>query len=1071
MGFLDYIYKRIKSYYLIHNIYEMSLKKLRTTLIMLIAVISALPLFAQVTTSSITGSVTDNNGEILIGATVIVTHQPTGTVQGTTTREDGRYTLPNLRVGGPYVIEASYVGFETQKFENISLQLAQKFNVDFELSSTAIELGGVVVTAKLDPILNSERTGAETNIGREAIQKLPSISRSAQDYYRLTPSSDGNSFGGRNNKMNNFTLDGSIFNNPFGLDAATPGSQTSAQPVSLDAIEQIQVNIAPYDVTQAGFTGAAVNAVTKSGTNDFKGTVFGFFRNEKMTGSKVAKEDIFVPSLQHMQTGFAIGGPLIKNKLFFFLNMEVERREDLGSNFLANRGTDGAQISRVTATDLEAVSNALFNKYGYETGGYEEFTHRSNNQKGIFKLDWNINSNHTLTATYNFLDALKDKPGHPNAITPRGPNATTLQFKNSGYTINNVLHSGIVELKSIFGNKFSNNLQAGMTSFRDSRSPLSVPFPVMNIFKNGSPYIIAGHEPFSINNRLSQDVTQITNNFNMYLTNHTVTIGASFEKFQFDNSFNLDFYGGTFAPLPGSESVATFIDEINAGTFDDMVTGAQATFDANGGDDGELGKGWALAETNIGQFAVYLQDEWQVNDKFKLTYGVRMDMPLYFDTKTKIEENIDTLRNCCYFPFIEYFDEDGNEVFFDHTVLPKQTPLFSPRFGFNYDLKGDNSMMLRGGSGLFTGRFPFVWVGNQVANPNFYFYTITHPDFKFPQVWRSNLGLDTKIGEAWTASFDVIYTNDIHAMMVRNYGLNKPSGKLSGVDNRPIYTAEDRNSFANDAFVFTNTDIGESFNVSVQLQRSWASGLFTSIAYSYLDSKDASSIPAEISSDAYARNPAFGNVNQAVLAHSLYGNRQRVVGSAYKRYAYGNMATSWAVFFEYAQGGRFSYTYGGDINGDGSPLNDLIYIPTDGEIAQMAFNPADGSVTEQAAALQSYIAQDDYLSENRGEYAGKYDVLSPWYSTWDFRLLQDYNFSVGERTNTIQLSVDVLNIGNLINSKWGVRQFPTNSQPIGVSTVDGNPTYSFDTGLENTFTNDPSLLSRWQLQVGLRYIF
>lgn len=1050
----------------------MSLKNLHTLLVVLFIMASTTLSFAQVTTSSITGIVTDDSGEVLIGTTVVATHTPSGTVYGTTTRDDGRFTLPNLRVGGPYTVEASYVGFENQKFEDIRLQLAQKLNIEFVLKSAAVELGGVVITGKLDPILNSERTGAETNIDRQTIERLPTISRAAKDYYRLTPSADGNSFGGRNNKMNNFTLDGSIFNNPFGLDAATPGSQSDAQPVSLDAIEQVQVNIAPYDVTQAGFTGAAVNAVTKSGTNEFTGTVFGFFRNDGMTGSKISGEDIFVPDLQHFQTGFAFGGPLIKNKLFFFVNAELERREDLGSNWLANRGTDGAQISRVLASDLELVSEALFNQYGYETGLYEGFTHRTDNQKGIFKLDWNINSNHTLTATYNFLDATKDKPAHPNAITPRGPDAVTLQFQNSGYAIKNVLHSGIVELKSIFGNRFSNNLQAGITSFRDSRDPFSTPFPVMNIFKAGNPYIIAGHEPFSIHNRLNQDVTQITDNFNMYLNNHTITIGTSFEKFEFDNSFNLDFYGGTFAPLTGSESVETFVDAIYAGEFDELVASAQATFDGNGGDEGVNGEGWALAETNIGQWALYVQDEWQVNDRFKLTYGVRMDMPLYFDTKEKIEENIDTTRNCCYFPFIEYFDLEGNEIFFDHTVLPEQKPLFSPRVGFNYDVKGDNSLMLRGGSGLFTGRFPFVWVGNQVANPNFFFYTITHQDFQFPQVWRSNLGMDTRIGNGWLATLDVIYTKDINAMMVRNFGLKPPSGKLNGVDGREIYTAADRNSWGNDAYVFTNTDVGQSFNISLQVQRNWSNGLYTSLGYSFLDSKDASSIPAEISGDAFARNPAIGNVNEAMLAHSLYGHRHRVVGAAAKKFEYGNMATSFALFFEYVKGGRFSYTYQGDLNRDGSPLNDLIYIPTDGEIDQMTFDPNDGDVDKQAQGLKDYIAQDDYLSSNRGEYAGKYDVLSPWYSTWDLRILQDYNFAVGDKVNTIQLSIDLLNVGNLISSNWGVRQFPTNSQPIGVSIDDNNnPTYSFDPDLESTFTDDPSLLSRWQLQVGLRYIF
>ncbi|MEZ4888102.1 MAG: carboxypeptidase regulatory-like domain-containing protein [Chitinophagales bacterium] len=1053
----------------------MHFKKLLFSLIIFV-IFTGLPscLFAQVTTATISGTVLSKSGdEDLVAAAVVATHEPSGTRYGTTTRDNGTFTLPNLRVGGPYTIQATYLGYKTSTYDNVFLTLGQKLTINFELESEDVQLDDIVITASPNSVMSSERTGAETNIGKDQLQKLPTISRSASDFTRLTPSASGNSFGGRNDQFNNFSLDGSIFNNPFGLDAATPGGQTDAQPVSLDAIEQINVSLAPYDVTQAGFTGAAVNAVTKSGTNELKGTVFGFYRNQDMTGSKVSGNDIFVPDLTQLQAGFSLGGALVKDKLFFFANFEIERREDLGSNFIAARpGLGGENVSRVEAADLEAVSNALSSRFGYNTGAYEGFLFDRDNEKGIFKLDWNVSDKHTLTATYNFLNALKQQPAHPSAIGRRGPDATTLQFRNSGYQINNKIQSGILELRSLFSNTVSNKLQVGLTSFRDSRDAFSDPFPVININRDGIRYIVAGHEPFSINNVLDQDVFQISDNLNIYSGDHTFTIGASLEKFSFNNSFNLGAYdagsnvGGTFGP--GFASVEAFVDSVSTGAFDDEVAFAQGIYADN-----EANGTWALAETNVGQLAFYAQDEWQMNSYFTLTYGVRIDQPLYFDTPEKIQEVID--RNCCFIPDLLYSDENGNPITFTHTQLPESSTLFSPRVGFNWDVKGNRSLQVRGGTGLFSGRLPFVWIGNQVANPNFFFYNVTHPDFKFPQVLRSNLGVDKKWENDWILSADVIYTKDVNGMMVRNFGIKPPTGTLQGVDNRAIYQASDRtNDFANNAYVFTNTDLGYSFNATLQLQRNWNNGLYTSIAYNYLDAKDASSIEAEISSDAYDRNPALGNVNQAVLSPSLYGNRHRIVGSAYKQFQYGTdnkWATSFALFFEYVEGGRFSYTYSGDINGDGSGLNDLLYIPTSSELNEMNFAGTDAEQTAQRNAFNAFIEQDDYLSANRGGYMEKYGILSPWYSTWDVRILQDLNFGEGKNKNTIQLSLDILNVGNLISSDWGVRQLPVNTQPVGVSVTDGIPTYGFDTALTNTFTDDFSLNSRWQAQIGLRYIF
>lgn len=482
--------------------------------------------FSQVTTSTIKGVVTDTQGEPLPGANIVALHEPTGSKYGISSRTDGRYTLPNLRIGGPYTITISFVGYQEQKLTDVFLALGQTLDLDVSLLADVTNLNEVVISGESEQFNNS-RSGYASSFSTSQIQKMPTITRSASDIYRLVPSSDGNSFAGRNSQFNNFSLNGTIFNNPFGLDAATPGGQTDAQPISLDAIDQIQVAIAPYDVTQAGFTGASVNTVTKSGANKLFGTVFGFYRNNGLTGSRVDGQDIIVPDLTQFQSGFSIGGPIVKDKAFFFANFELERREDLGSNFLAARGgLTGENVSRVQASDLEAVSTALRNRFQYETGPYENYFHNTNNQKGIVRLDWNVNSNNTLTVIYNFLDAFKEKPAHPSAIGRRGPDVTTLQFFNSGYRINNKIHSGLVEFKSLFGNRFSNKFQAGFTSFRDNRDPFSAPFPVINIDRDGIRYIVAGHEPFSINNVLDQNVYQANNNFDIYAGRHTVTLGA-----------------------------------------------------------------------------------------------------------------------------------------------------------------------------------------------------------------------------------------------------------------------------------------------------------------------------------------------------------------------------------------------------------------------------------------------------------------------------------------------------------------------------------------------------------------
>ena len=1030
--------------------------------------------FSQVTTSTLKGIVKDKEGP-LMGAEVLVIHVPTGTRAGAITQENGRFVLPNLRIGGPYKVEVKFVGYQPVVLENIFLKLGETKNLDIFMKDDNNALKEVVIKVKESAKTDvREKTGPETAIGHKELQALPSISRSAKDFYRLEPSASGNSFAGRNDQYNNFSLNGTVFNNPFGLDAATPGGQSNAQPISLDAIEQIQVSVAPYDVTQSGFTGAAVNAVTKSGTNTLHGTVFGFYRNQDMTGKVNLGNTTLTPDLKQLQGGISVGGPIIKNKLFFFVNGEIDDRTDLGSFYIANApGRTGDNVSRVEKADLDHVHD-LLKSIGYETGPYEGYLHDTYSDKAIFKLDWNAMENLRVSFIYNFLHAYRDLNAHPDALMHRGPDRTVMQFYNSGYRINNNIDSYLTEINWNSKNgKFSNKFRAGYTFFNDFREPKSTPAPVIKIYKDGQPYIVAGHEPFSIHNSLQQTVMQASDILTVSLQDHTLTGGFNFEKFSFNNSFNLFAYGSEVLPQVPPYTMQSFEDAINDGTIAAKIDAAKAA-DAAGN--------WNITKLDVGQLGVFIQDQWQINDYFKIAYGLRVDKPMYFNTLKYVEEKIAEAGADYIMENITWYDENGNPIKYSARNLPSDKLLWAPRFSFNWDVSKDKSIILRGGSGIFTGRLPFVWIGNHVANLGRWFMTPVKKEFKFPQVWRSSFGVDAKLNNGFNTSFDVAYTKDVNAMMVRNYGLKPPSGTLnSSIDARPIYTSNDHAIVSvgdKNLYTFTNTDMGDSFNFSVKLSKKFGKGLYSSLAYNFMLSNDVNSIEAEITNDAFARNPALGNVNKEVLAPSLYGDKHRFIGFTTKTWRYGKdnkWNTTLAAVYELAQGGRFSYTYSGDINGDGSGLNDLIYIPTQDELNQMYFS---GNATEQQAqkdAFEHFINQDEYLSTHRGQYMQRYAILSPWRSKIDLKLTQTYRIKGSYK---VQFNLNVLNLGNMLNSDWGVVKLPTTKQPLGVDVsqdVDGDgnndPVYSFDTNLKNTFYNDYSLRSRWQLQAGLRFIF
>ena len=1021
------------------------------------------------------GIVTDKENDPLPFANIIAIHVPSGVEYGVASQNNGRFTLQNIRIGGPYKITASFVGYQAQTKEDVFLALGQNVRVEFKLSDESVGLSEIVVSSHQDNDLNADRTGAATNISKKEIDALPTISRSTSDYTRLTPQASGGSFGGRNSYYNNFSLDGSIFNNSFGLDVPTPGGQTNAQPVSLDAIDQIQVTLAPYDVRQGGFTGAGINSVTKSGTNTFKGSVYSFIRNESMIGKKVGNLELENPNLSYGLYGFRVGGPILENKLFFFVNAEMERREEPATTLLASKpGSSGANVSNVSASDLDEIQKTLKDVYGYETGAYENYNHKTENEKLLAKIDWNINQDHDFSFRYNYLRSWRDVLPHP-AISAggRGPNLNSLPFENTSYIINNDINSFVSQLTSRFGNNYSNHLTVAYTAFRDYRESKSANFPSIDINKNGLNYASFGLERFSTNNILDQNVFQITDDFSIYMNDHIITVGASMETFGFMNSFNLFYYPGyTFASMDDFRLHTNPNDPTNFNDFNADVANSNT-------------KPYKVAEFSVGQVSLYAQDEWQVNDKLKLTGGIRMDMPTYFD---KPEAN----------PVIEaktFKDEFGNDVKIDVSHLPSATPLLSPRIGFNYDVKGDRSTQLRGGTGVFTGRLRFVWIGNQFSNRTidpFYTFQInaTSENFKWPQVWRTDFAIDQELPWGMIGTLEGIYNKDINAVVHKNYNMDVPTGTLKGADNRAVYQGSESkiNDFTDvgswmdaGAIVLDNTDEGYQYSMTAKLRKNFSPFAFAMVAYTYAQSKDITSSPGEIAADAFQLNPVVGNNNTPKLSYSDWGMDHRFIGAGSWKFVYGgSYATTISLFFETGSGSRFSYTYAGDVNKDGiGQNNDLIYVPANS--SEINLVPTDASDTRSPEEiwnqLNSYIEQDDYLSTRRGDYAERNGSIGEWFSQIDLRILQDFAINIGENTHAFQLSLDVLNVGNMINSDWGVRSFPQNKSPLSLAgyNAQGEPEFAFPTSngkvMTTTFIDNTSIASRWQMQIGLRYLF
>lgn len=1098
--------------------------------------------YAQgVTTAAVAGRITDVNGEPLAGANVVAVHQPSGTQYGAAARADGRYTFPAVRVGGPYAFTVTFVGFRTKTESVGSISLGQSLTLNFELVEETAQLGDIVVTGVTDDLMNADRTGAATQISRETIESLPTVNRSLSDLVRLDPRSTGfNSFAGRNNLYNNISIDGSVFNNVFGL-ASEVGGQTNAKPISFDAVEEVQVATAPYDVRQGQFTGAGISVITKAGTNQFQGTLYTYRRNEGLISGSVAGQDVTNADFSQSTTGFTIGGPIKKNKAFFFVNAELGRRDDPGAAFRANTGGEtGPDVSSVLQSDLDRLSQVLRDEFGYDPGPYQDYSLETYSDNLTARFDVNLSQAHRFNVRFNYLNSYRDVPlSNSGATGGRQNSATRMPFANSNYRINNDVYSVIGQLNSTIGNKYANTFVIGYTALRDSRSSGGGIFPLVDIENGaGSTMTTVGYEKFTANNLLDTDIFQLSNNFTAYLGGHTVTAGVGIESYAFSNGFTPDYYGSYrfrslddfIAHVTAPNPAAAGVPQPSFYTVQYPITEADP---------------W-LANISATQASVYVQDEFEPIDRLKLTVGLRMDMPIYTTDETDLPRN----------EFVEGLTWADGETL-DVSKLPGATPLWSPRLGFNYDVKGDRSLQLRGGTGVFTGKIPFVWLSNQasnngvwslyasitapssatsttpltnanvnggapiVFNPDPFVYrpasgtpptsnlllNVTDPDFKFPQVWRTNLAVDAELPFGVIGTLEGIYTKDLNAVFHRNANFAAQVGTFDGADDRPRFggnTATTRvNTAQSGAIVLDNTDQGYQYFVTAQLRKAFDFGLDGSIAYTYGTAKDLTSSISAIANTSWTGNQVYTSPNDPVLGFASNHQQHRIVGMLSYGLDYLDLAgTKVNLVYVGGSGFNYSYTYAGDMNGDLISGNDLIYVPASQDeisLTTLSASTVGGvrytdtrTVDQIWAQLDEFIEQDPYLSTRRGQYAERGGAVAPWTNRFDLGVSQEFTINAGGQKNTLEISFSVVNAGNMINSDWGVQQTTNDTQPIvyrSYNATDNKPVFSFrpnnfPVATEGGNANDPNVArtiesfrdnadlgSRWQAQFGIKYKF
>lgn len=1077
------------------------MKKMYFALVALFVTAAA---FSQgVTTSSIGGQVTDATGEPLPGASIVAVHVPSGTTYGAAADFDGFYRIANMRTGGPYKITISYVGFNDDIRENVFLDLGQTARINPKMSESATALSEVVVTA-----VSSTRTGTETNISARDIATVPAASRSIADFVRLTPQAqitEGNdgfsiSLAGQNNRYNAIYIDGAANNDVFGLaGSGTNGGQTGVNPFSVDAIASFQVNIAPFDVKQSGFSGGSINAITRSGSNEFEGSVYGFVRNQSLVGKtppSLVDEDADeerqkVNDFSAYTYGLRIGGPLVKDKLFFFLNYE-RQEEEVPQPFNFSNYT-----GRSSEADLAGLSDFLQSTYGYDPGIFDNNTRTLESNKITAKIDWNISDNHKLSLRHGYVGA--------DNLEARSSGNRNIGFINGSEAFVSNTNSTALELNSSFGNKYSNNLIVTYTAVRDDRDPAGSPFPTVDI-QDGGGTISFGSEPFSTANLLNTDLTTITNNFEIYSGRHTVTLGANLEFASIKNlffAFNFGDYTFEDQFNDDGDLLSTGLNQFLTGQDADVYQhGYSLVGDGVNGDDSA-----GSADFKTFQAGFYVQDDIQITDNFKASMGVRVDIPYWKDGAVNDDFNNRTI------PLLEARGKDLQGAKVGQGV--QGIAHLAPRLGFNWDVKGDRTTQIRGGIGIFTSRLPLVWPGGTYNNNgitggfNFEFgqpfvadvnnqfedpapgtggvggnIDLIAEDFKLPQVIKYNIAIDQKL-PFWNliASADFLYTDVITDIYYENLNLGGPVGTYQGADNRPFYNRSDEIDDTYQRIILaSNTGGGNATNVTFSVRKPFENGFAGQISYTYGESNKVFDGTSSQNSSQWRNIQTVNGKNSRIpVSRSDFALGNRIFANvSYQLDWSENIKTTFGLTYDGSQSGPYSFTYreGRDLLNDDSRDNALIYIPANqGEIV------FSGDAAEQEAQwqrLETFIESQEYLRENRGKYAERNAVRGPWSHVVDLKILQDFSFNVGDKKHTFQLSADIFNFTNFLNKDWGQRKFIRgNVSPLQTVSTGDTPVFSINDGVINE-DGSPNLVelddfglqsSRWQAQIGLRYLF
>jgi len=1096
------------------------MQKLLFALVM--ACVMSFPVYAQVTTSGMNGTVNTASGEKLPGATVIAVHEPSGTQYGTVSNAEGQFNLQGMRPGGPYNVRISFIGYASASYTDITLFLGEAFNLDVQLTESAVDVLEVTVVGDRPSKFSTTKTGATTNISTEQLNTMPTINRSISDIARLSPYANGMSFAGGDGRSTNFTVDGANLNNNFGLGSSLPGG---GNPISLDAIEEIQVVIAPFDVRQTNFIGGGINAITKSGTNTFTGSAYTYFTNQDLRGNKIGDVDFGERDAESRNIyGVSLGGPIIKNKLFFFVNGEYELQP--GQVVSWRPSEDGVantdlMLSRTSTSDMELVRQHLIDNYGYDPGSYTDYPANESNRKLMARIDWNINDANKMSLRYNYTKNMDWRPTNGNSNNAGFRNRSmdrisqySMAFSNSLYSMDNIVNSISLDLNSRVSDRVSNQFLATYTSINDIRGSNSDKFPFIDIMYGlrdddtqiVEPYISAGYELFTWNNGVNNNIMNITDNLTFALDNHKITAGFRYEYQMANNSYMRN---GT-----GYYRYASLEDFLNQA--------APRDFALTYGYDGETNP---AAEVAFNQAGIYLQDEWSVSSDFKLTYGIRADYMKYVD-------NI--IRNNAIYEL----DFGGKKI--DTGEWPAGNIQYSPRVGFTWDVTGDQTLKLRGGSGLFAGRLPLVFFTNMPTNSGMVqgsYGAVTRynedwtidedgsdlavlaglagpmitdvddmistlnlqntitpeegalprdingidPNFKMPQVWKSSLALDYNVPVDFpmTVTLEGMYTKTINGVMLENYNLEEPDNswaRFSGSDDRYIYPDLGEIEYAsNDAYVLANTNEGWGAIGNITVTAEPVSNLFIMAAYTYTESKEVSGMPGSNAGSAYNGLIQVNGPHLPWVQRSQYVVPNRAIASVSYTIPYANdhMSTSFNLFYSGYSADGYSFTYTNDMNGDGH-ATDLIYIP--GERGDIEFVSA-----ADEDAFFAFLEQDSYLSKHQGEYAEAYAARAPWVHNFDLRIAQNFSINAGGTKHTLQLSLDFLNFGNLINSEWGVEKNmfgANNGQILTYEGVDANNVPSFsmvqdDNGvyLNETYSTYYDYDQCWQLQLGARYIF